>query len=125
MRTPAFETPIVLTGPLRAPRQMLADQSYDGHESIHDDAMAAKLGFAKIPATAHSEATLACDFQFTAPVEAEVGARAEGSLTAGIKYETGSSDPSSTSRSVHAGAARVQGRTGCSRRRPHFSRRSS
>lgn len=49
MRTPAFETPIVITGPLRKPRQMLAEQSYDGHESIHDDAMAAKLGFAGAP----------------------------------------------------------------------------
>lgn len=33
-----------LCGPLRAPRQMLADQTYDGHKSIHDDAMAADLG---------------------------------------------------------------------------------
>ncbi|MEC9435465.1 MAG: hypothetical protein VYD87_21385 [Pseudomonadota bacterium] len=45
-----FETPLTLTdgilsGPLRAPRQMLADQAYDGHTSIHDDAMAEKLGF--------------------------------------------------------------------------------
>lgn len=35
----------ILSGPLRAPRQMLADQAYDGHTSIHDDAMAEKLGF--------------------------------------------------------------------------------
>lgn len=41
----SFETPIVLRGPLRAPRQMLADQEYGGHSSIHDDAMAEKLGF--------------------------------------------------------------------------------
>ena len=34
-----------LTGPWRAPRQMLADQSYDHHSSIHDDATAQKLGF--------------------------------------------------------------------------------
>lgn len=34
-----------LTGPWRAPRQMLADQSYDHHRSIHDDATAQKLGF--------------------------------------------------------------------------------
>ncbi|MAS45032.1 MAG: hypothetical protein CML46_18945 [Rhodobacteraceae bacterium] len=45
-----FDTPLTLTdgilsGPLRAPRQMLADQAYDGHTSIHDDAMAEKLGF--------------------------------------------------------------------------------
>jgi hypothetical protein len=41
----SFETPLVLQGPLRAPRQMLADQAYGGHVSIHDDAMAEKLGF--------------------------------------------------------------------------------
>lgn len=34
-----------LSGPWRAPRQMLADQSYDDHRSIHDDATAQKLGF--------------------------------------------------------------------------------
>jgi hypothetical protein len=41
----AFDTPIWLCGPLREPRQMLADQEYGGHESIHDDEMASKLGF--------------------------------------------------------------------------------
>ncbi len=41
----AFETPLSLCGPLRSPRQMLAAQEYGGHESIHDDAMAEKLGF--------------------------------------------------------------------------------
>ncbi|WP_227820325.1 hypothetical protein [Ramlibacter tataouinensis] len=39
-----FNTPIALCGELRAPRQMLADQTYDDHKSIHDDAMAADLG---------------------------------------------------------------------------------
>jgi hypothetical protein len=39
-----FSTRTALCGPLRAPRQMLADQTYDGHKSIHDDAMAADLG---------------------------------------------------------------------------------
>jgi len=34
-----------IQGPLRSPRQMLAEQEYGGHESIHDDAMAEKLGF--------------------------------------------------------------------------------
>ncbi len=34
-----------LAGPWRSPKQMLADQSYDSHSSIHDDEMAAKLGF--------------------------------------------------------------------------------
>jgi hypothetical protein len=35
----------VLCGPLRAPKQMLAEQEYDGHTSIHDHATAQKLGF--------------------------------------------------------------------------------
>lgn len=39
-----FATPLALCGPLRQPRQMLAEQTYDGHKSIHDDAMAADLG---------------------------------------------------------------------------------
>jgi hypothetical protein len=41
----AFDTPLVLSGPPRRPKQMLADQVYGGHTSIHDDAMAEKLGF--------------------------------------------------------------------------------
>ena len=41
----SFDTPLELRGPLRRPRQMLADQEYGGHASIHDDAMAEKLGF--------------------------------------------------------------------------------
>lgn len=41
----SFDTPIALCGPLRQPRQMLADQEYGGHSSIHDDATAEKLGF--------------------------------------------------------------------------------
>lgn len=41
----SFDTRLVISGPLRKPRQMLADQEYGGHTSIHDDAMAAKLGF--------------------------------------------------------------------------------
>ena len=45
MTAPGFDTPIVLQGPLRTPRQMLADQEYGGHASLHDDAMAQKLGF--------------------------------------------------------------------------------
>lgn len=39
-----FAAPPSLCGPLRQPRQMLAQQVYDGHKSIHDDAMAAGLG---------------------------------------------------------------------------------
>ena len=41
----SFDTPLAIAGPLRRPRQMLADQAYDGHSSIHDDAMATQLGF--------------------------------------------------------------------------------
>jgi hypothetical protein len=40
-----FETPLAICGPLRQPRQMLADQEYGGHASVHDDAMAERLGF--------------------------------------------------------------------------------
>ena len=43
--TTAFHTPLALCGPLRQPKQMLAEQAYGGHTSIHDDAMAEKLGF--------------------------------------------------------------------------------
>lgn len=38
-----------LTGPLRTPAQMLHDQEYGGHASVHDDAEAAKLGLAGAP----------------------------------------------------------------------------
>lgn len=41
----SFDSPLSICGPLRRPRQMLADQEYGGHTSIHDDAMAEKLGF--------------------------------------------------------------------------------
>lgn len=52
--TEAFDTLIsregdTLVGPWRAPRQMLAEQEYDGHTSVHDDATAAKLGLAGAP----------------------------------------------------------------------------
>ena len=45
----AFSTPITLTGPVRQPRQMLDDQSYGGHASIHDEATAGTLGLAGAP----------------------------------------------------------------------------
>ncbi len=41
----SFDTSLFLCGPLREPKQMLADQEYSGHTSIHDDSMAEKLGF--------------------------------------------------------------------------------
>src|SRR6056297_3681269 len=36
-------------GPWRRPAQMLADQAYDGHTSVHDDATASDLGLAGAP----------------------------------------------------------------------------
>jgi hypothetical protein len=39
----------VIRGAARAPRQMLADQEYDGHASVHDDEVAGKLGLAGAP----------------------------------------------------------------------------
>jgi hypothetical protein len=42
---PIDESDDVLMGPWRTPRQMLAQQTYDSHASIHDDATAQKLGF--------------------------------------------------------------------------------
>ena len=49
-----FDTPITrdgdqLVGPFRSPRQMLADQEYDGHTSVHDDATADRLGLPGAP----------------------------------------------------------------------------
>ena len=38
-----------LVGPLRTPAQMLAEQEYAGHTSVHDDETAAKLGLAGAP----------------------------------------------------------------------------
>ena len=40
----SFDTPLSLCGPLRQPKQMLADQEYGGHTSIHDDSTAETLG---------------------------------------------------------------------------------
>lgn len=45
----AFQAPLSLCGPIRQPRQMLAEQVYDGHASIHDDKMASNLGFSGAP----------------------------------------------------------------------------
>ncbi len=41
----SFDSPLAVCGPLRKPLQMLADQEYGGHASIHDDSTAEKLGF--------------------------------------------------------------------------------
>lgn len=45
----SFTTPLYLCGPFRHPKQMLEDQTYDGHVSIHDDKMAEDLGFSGAP----------------------------------------------------------------------------
>ena len=39
----------LLISEFRKPRQMLGDQEYDGHLSIHDDKMAEDLGFSGAP----------------------------------------------------------------------------
>jgi len=44
-----FDTQITLSGPWRRPAQMLAEQSYDGHSSVHDASTAAALGLAGAP----------------------------------------------------------------------------
>jgi hypothetical protein len=45
----AFATPLKLSGPPRQPRQMLDNQSYGGHASVHDAAIAGKLGLSGAP----------------------------------------------------------------------------
>ncbi len=44
-----FDTPITRSGPRRSPRQMLAEQTYDGHTSVHDGETADALGLAGAP----------------------------------------------------------------------------
>jgi hypothetical protein len=43
------ETEIVVRGPYRKPAQMLANQTYSGHKSVHDEESAAKLGLPGAP----------------------------------------------------------------------------
>jgi len=45
MSATIFSTAVSLCGPLREPKQMLAEQEYGGHLSIHDDETAEQLGF--------------------------------------------------------------------------------
>ncbi len=65
-----FTTPLVLSGPLRAPKQMLQEQEYSGHSSIHDDAMAEKLGFRAGPIEGPTH------FSLFAPLMVEVWGKA-------------------------------------------------
>ena len=44
-----FATEITLTGPMRSPTQMLAEQEVDGHASVHDREAAAALGLIGAP----------------------------------------------------------------------------
>jgi hypothetical protein len=44
-----FTTEIILTGPLRSPVQMLAEQEVDGHSSVHDADAAASMGLIGAP----------------------------------------------------------------------------
>lgn len=66
----SFDTPLYLCGPLREPKQMLADQEYSGHTSIHDDSMAAKLGFKAGPIEGPTH------FSLFAPLLAEIWGQA-------------------------------------------------
>ena len=70
MEARAFDTSLVLAGPLRRPRQMLADQEYGGHGSIHDDTIAEKLGFRAGPIEGPTH------FSQLAPPLAEIWGRA-------------------------------------------------
>lgn len=45
MRDSEFVSPITLSGAFRTPVQLLDDQQYDGHGSIHDSSVAKSLGF--------------------------------------------------------------------------------
>lgn len=45
----SFTTPITFIGPARQPHQMLAEQNYDGHASVHDGETADTLGLSGAP----------------------------------------------------------------------------
>ncbi len=45
----AFATPLTLTGPARRPRQLLAEQTFGGHASLHDETTAGGLGLSGAP----------------------------------------------------------------------------
>jgi len=49
MNKNTYNTPLVLSGPLRQPKQMLLEQEYGGHKSLHDGDVAAKLGLKDAP----------------------------------------------------------------------------
>lgn len=49
MTAHAFDTPLTVHGPVRHPHQMLGEQTYDGHASVHDGETAGRLGLAGAP----------------------------------------------------------------------------
>jgi hypothetical protein len=49
LRRVRFATELTVTGPLRSPAQMLAEQEVDGHASVHDADSAAALGLIGAP----------------------------------------------------------------------------
>ncbi|HAS11706.1 MAG TPA: hypothetical protein DCS55_14510, partial [Acidimicrobiaceae bacterium] len=49
MQQQPFDTPVTVEGPERAPRQMLAEQTYGGHASLHDESTADSLGLSGAP----------------------------------------------------------------------------
>lgn len=48
-----------------------------------------RIGRFKMPATVHFHATLTCDLDFTAPVEAKIGGTASGSVDVNVGYANG------------------------------------
>jgi hypothetical protein len=50
-----FDAPITLEGPERLPRQMLAEQTYGGHASLHDEGTAGSLGLPGAPIEGSTE----------------------------------------------------------------------
>jgi hypothetical protein len=49
LRAVRFATELTVTGPMRSPAQMLAEQEVDGHASVHDADSAAALGLIGAP----------------------------------------------------------------------------
>ena len=44
-----YNTPLILSGPFRKPKQMLLEQEYGGHKSLHDGEVASDLGLKDAP----------------------------------------------------------------------------
>jgi len=48
-QTPVEETEAAFRGPWRSPRNLLTEQTYGGHASVHNDTVAREMGFAAAP----------------------------------------------------------------------------